>query len=38
MIDGTPLEDLITKKMRRRLKPIFETRMARSNDQADQDH
>ena len=30
MIDGTPLEDLITKKVRRRLEPMFETRIRRT--------
>jgi inorganic triphosphatase YgiF len=30
MIDGTPLEGTITKKIRRRLKPMFETRIRRT--------
>jgi inorganic triphosphatase YgiF len=30
VIEGTPLEDLITKKVRRRLKPKFETRIRRT--------
>jgi triphosphatase len=30
MIRGTPLEGLVSKKMRRRLKPMFETRIRRS--------
>ena len=31
LISGTPLEDLITKKIRRGLRPMFETRVRRTN-------